>query len=168
MGPIVLWNSDAIVCCLSLFPWGVSSWGAAIVRVDFFSIRNVLLWFSKHTTGGLMLSGGVPICSDRGIDFDCWIFPFPPWLSRFGLGGRCWNEDRFCIGIAVFRRQWFMMKFGMCRFTWQFAIVVRDMIYLARSRGAVCDTAVIDNGLRILGAYIVWGGIVHTFHDPAN
>ena len=52
------------------------------------------------------------------------------------------------------------MEFGICRFTWQFVLVVRNLSYLAPSRRDVCDTAVVDTGLRRLGVYTVRGGII--------
>ena len=43
---IVLLNSDAVVCCLCILPWGASSRGRVIVRFVLFSIRRVLLFCS--------------------------------------------------------------------------------------------------------------------------
>ena len=43
---IVLLNSDAVVCCLSILRWGVSTRGAAIARFGLLSIRRVLLFCS--------------------------------------------------------------------------------------------------------------------------
>ena len=84
-------------------------------------------------------------------------------IEIFGIGIAVFTEQTRQLfmtefGITVLPWQLFiMLEFGMCHFTWQFVTVVRYLSYLAPSRGAVCDTAVIDNdtGLRRIGVYIV-------------
>ena len=87
-----------------------------------------------------------------------------PWrfcMTEFGtavvpcLAMICDEICFFPFYLAIYRV--FSMEFGMCHFTWQFVTVVRYLSYLAPSRGAVCDTAVIDDdtGLRRIGVYIV-------------
>ena len=71
------------------------------------------------------------------------------------------------FGIAVLPGQFPHIFDGIwvVPFSLAFVIFVRDLSYLAPSRGAVCDTAVIDTGLRrsgvsYLGFAIVWRGII--------
>ena len=57
--------------------------------------------------------------------------------------------------------QVFSIEFGVCRFSWQLAIVVRDLSYLSLERGALClDTSVWMPTVSHLGFPIVWCGIV--------
>ena len=71
------------------------------------------------------------------------------------------------FGTAVLPGQLPRVLDGFCDvpFYLAFVIFVRDLSYLQPSRGAVCDTTVIDTGLRIsavsyLGFPIVWRGII--------
>ena len=197
---IVLLNSDAVVRCLSILPWGVSSMG---VDINFylvcFSMRKVLLFCSYRVlqTGGPMLWSGMIYLVFVKMVLLILCEGFTSILLCVGFFPSCsyclplvWEIDtgmeieRFDTEIAVFTLAMIYDGIWGCRFTlaitrifvgiWDlpfylaFVIFVRDVLYLGPSSGAVCETAVIDIGLRrsgvsyrmYLGFSIVWRGII--------
>ena len=68
---IVLLTSDAVVCCLSILPWGVSSRGAAVLRFGLCSMRQVLLFCLSrvHNRGSDVIGRYYILCEDSVTDF---------------------------------------------------------------------------------------------------
>ena len=114
--------------------------------------------------------------------YSCSIFPFPWLVSRYTLGDQCHNEDwhiwyrgcRFTLAM-IHDRIWdcpfTLATMRYFRWNWNlpfylaFVMFVPDPSYLPPTRGAVCDTAVIDfclqrSGVSYLVFLIVWRGII--------